>query len=141
MGEARARPAPPRSRSLAARGGLAVVLSVVANALVLQAALARSVAPGFRPLSLPSVAFLSAAGAAGAAVVYWLLRRSVDEPVRTFRRLAVAVLVVSFVPDVALLAFDPAATVAGVVVLVVMHVVVAGISVGLLTGWRGDARA
>jgi hypothetical protein len=42
------------------------------------------------------------------------------------------VLVVSFLPDLGLLAGDPAATVPGVLALMVMHVVVAAASVGAL---------
>ena len=126
-----------RSRSLAVRGGIAVGLSVVANAVVLVAAQALEIAPDFRALTFPPVLFLSAAGA---VAVYWLLHRRVGRPARTFRRIAVAVLVVSFVPDLALLAIDDAATVPGVIVLVVMHVVVAAVAVGVLVGWTGGSR-
>jgi hypothetical protein len=122
-------------RSLPVRGGLAVVLSVLANALLVVGIGALEVAPGFRPLTLPPVVFLSAVGAVGATAVYWLLDRYVDDVDRTFPRVAAAVLVLSFVPDLALLGADPAATVLGVFVLMVMHVVVAAASVGVLVYW------
>ena len=70
----------------------------------------------------------------GATVTYWLLVRRASNPDRTFVRVASVVLVVSFVPDVGLLSGDPAATVPGVVVLMAMHVVVAAVSVTVLTG-------
>jgi hypothetical protein len=124
-----------RSPSVPVRGGLAVVLAVLANAVLVVGVGALDLAPEFRALTLPPVAFLSALGAGGATVVYWLLGRYVKEVDRTFLRIAGAVLVLSFVPDVALLAIDPAATVLGVVVLILMHVIVAGVSVGTLVYW------
>lgn len=124
-----------RSPSVPVRGGLAVVLAVLANAVLVVGVGALDLAPEFRALTLPPVAFLSALGAGGATVVYWLLGRYVKEVDRTFLRVAGAVLVLSFVPDVALLAIDPAATVLGVVVLILMHVIVAGVSVGTLVYW------
>jgi len=138
MQEAESGPGAVRSRPLAVRGGLAVVLSVEANLAVLFAADALAVAPGFEPLQVGSVAFLSAAGAVGAVAVYALLRRYADRPDRTFVRVAAVVLVVSFLPDVALPSLDPAATVLGVLVLMFMHVVVAAVCVGLLVS--GDGR-
>lgn len=129
-----------RSRSLAVRGGIALALSVIANAGVLLVVQALEIAPDFEALTFPPVLFLSAAGAVGAVVVYWVLDRRVDRPARTFRRIAAAVLVASFVPDLALLAVDEAATVPGVIALVAMHVVVAAIAVGVLVGWRDEPR-
>jgi hypothetical protein len=128
-----------RAVSLPVRGAVAVVLAVAANVAVVFAADALSVAPDFQAISVPPVAFLSAVGAAGATVVYWLLARSTDDRDAAFVRVAAVVLVLSFVPDVALLAVDDAATVAGVLVLMAMHVVVAAVSVGVLLA-GGDGR-
>jgi hypothetical protein len=111
------------------------VLAVLANAALVVGVGALDVAPEFRALTLPPVVFLSALGAVGATVVYGLLGRDVANRDRTFLRVAGAVLVLSFVPDVALLVVDPAATVLAVVVLVLMHVVVAVASVGALVHW------
>lgn len=141
MNETETVPTGVRSGPLAVRAGLAVVLSVLVNGVLVLAFDAAGIAPDFRALSIPPVAFLSAAGAVGAAAVYWLLGRYVDRPERTFRRVAVAVLVLSFVPDLGLLAADPAATVPGVLALMGMHVVVAAASVGFLSGFRGDPTA
>jgi hypothetical protein len=86
-------------------------------------------------MSYPPVVFLSVVGALGAAVAYLLLqRRGSADLAAAFTRLAAVVLVISFVPDVGLLVADDAATVAGVLMLIVMHVVVAAASVALLTG-------
>jgi len=127
------------SRPLPVRGVVAVLVSVLVNVVLVLAIGALGVAPGFRPLSVPPVAFLSAAGAVGATAVYWALTRYRAAADRTFVRLAAVVLVLSFLPDVGLLLNDPAATVAGVLALMLMHVVVAAASVGLLVYW-GTAR-
>ena len=94
--------------------------------------------PVLRALTIPPVAFLSALGAGGATVVYWLLGRFGSGVDPTFVRVAAGALLLSFVPDVALLALDPAATPLAVVVLMAMHVVVAAVSVGLLVYWRAE---
>jgi hypothetical protein len=126
------------SPSVPVRGGLAVVLAVLANVGLVLGVDALGIAPGFRALTIPPVAFLSAVGAGGATVVYWLLGRYVSDADRTFVRVAAGVLLLSFVPDVALLAIDPAATPLAVVVLVAMHVVVAAVSVGVIVSWRAE---
>lgn len=139
MAQTEARVGPVRSRSVPVRGALAAVLAAAGNALLVAVAGALGVAPGFQALTYPPVVFLSVVGALGATGVYALLRGRVTDPGATFRKVAVAVLVLSFLPDVGLLFGDPAATVPGVVLLMVMHVVVAGVAVELLVGWR-DAR-
>lgn len=123
----------PTRSMLARRGLLAVALSLVVNALVLTLVLASGAVQPFAPLSYPSVLFLSAVGAIGATIVYGLLSTRVENPDRTFLQVAAVVLLLSFVPDIGLLFNDPQATLAGVVVLMVMHVVVAGVCVGTLT--------
>jgi len=132
MAETRSGLASVRQQPVTVRGTLAVVASVLVNAALVWALGAAGVAPGFRALTYPPVVFLSALGAVGATVVYVLLSRYVDDVDRTFVRVAAAVLVVSFLPDLGLLAGDPAATVPGVLALMVMHVVVAAASVGAL---------
>jgi len=124
------------SPSVPVRGLLAVALAIVLNVVLVLGANAIGVAPGFRALTIPPVAFLSALGAGGATLVYWLLRRYVGVTDRTFVRLAGGVLLLSFLPDVALLAVDPSATPLAVVLLMAMHVVVAAVAVGLLVYWR-----
>ena len=127
-----------RSPSVPVRGGLAVVLAVLANVGLVLGVDALGIAPEFQALTIPPVAFLSALGAGGATVVYWLLGRYVSDANRTFVRVAAGVLLLSFVPDVALLAIDPAATPLAVVVLMAMHVVVAAVSVWVLVSWRAE---
>jgi CDP-diglyceride synthetase len=119
--------------TLTLRGGAAALVAVVVNAALVAIAQALNVAPGFMALSYPPVAFLSAVGAVGATVVYALIARRRDDPDPLFVRVAGVVLVLSFLPDVGLLFGDEAATIPGVVVLMLMHVVVAAASVRLLT--------
>ena len=122
------------TRSVLARRGLtAVVASVAANSLLLALVLASGAVQSFMPLSYPPVLFLSAVGAIGATLVYGLLSRRVENPDRTFLRVAVVALALSFLPDIGLLFGDPQATILGVLVLMAMHVVVAAVCVGTLT--------
>lgn len=118
------------------RVGVALALSVLVNVVLVGLATVAGVAPGFRPISVPPVAVLSAAGVLGAAGTNLVLDRVSEDPDRPFRLVAVAVLVLSFVPDVLLLSADPAATVPGVVVLMIMHVVVAAACLSLLSDGR-----
>jgi hypothetical protein len=126
------------SPSVLVRGGLAIGLVTLVNAALVVGASSLGVAPDFRPLTVPPVAFLSALGAAGATAVYWLVDRYAADADRTFVRIAVGALLLSFVPDAALLVSDPAATPLAVAVLAAMHVVVAAASVWLLVYWRAD---
>ncbi|WP_201287818.1 DUF6069 family protein [Salinirussus salinus] len=124
---------PPSDTALASRAAVAAVLAGAVNAALVAGATAAGVGEGFRAVSYPPVLFLTVVGVVGATLVYALLLRRSRAPRRTFVRVAAAVLVLSFLPDLALLALDPAATVGGVVVLMLMHVVVAAASVGVLT--------
>jgi low temperature requirement protein LtrA len=126
------------TRTIAIRGIVAAIVGAAVNAGLVAATGAAGIAPDFMALTYPPVVFLSVVGALGATVVYALLQRRSRDPDRTFARVAAVVLVLSFVPDVGLLVGDPAATVLGVVVLIVMHVVVASASVAVLTGRIGS---
>ncbi len=118
--------------SLALRGGGAALLGIVVNVVLVTVAQAVDIAPDFDPLSYPSVVFLSAVGAIGATVVYGLIARRRDDPDTLFVRIAAVVLVLSFLPDIGLLFNDETATVGGVIMLMIMHVVVAGACLRLI---------
>lgn len=125
--------ATPELGTVAVRGVVAAALAAVANAVLVWVVTVTDAVEPFQPLTYPPVVLFSVLGALGAAVVYGVLVRRVADPDRTFLRVAAVVLVVSFLPDVGLLAADPAATVPAVLVLMVMHAVVAAISVATLT--------
>ena len=119
--------------TLAVRGGVAAVLSLVVNGVLLGIVLTVDLVATFDALSIPPVAGLTVLGVVGASVVYGFLTGRVDDPDRTFIIVAAVVLVLSFVPTGSLLAFDDDAVVGGVVVLMIMHVVVAAVCVWALT--------
>lgn len=126
-------------RTTAVRGLLAVVVATAVNATLVPVARALELAPEFGPLSYPPVVFLTAFTTLAATVVYAAVTRLSTAPARTFRRLAVAVLAVSLAPLALLVRVEPAATVPGVTVLFVMHLVVVFTAVGSLTRGPRDA--
>lgn len=91
--------------------------------------------PAFQPLSDPrSTVSLTLIGVGGAAYVYHRVRRRGGDPRPAFLRFALLALLISFIPDIALLVSDqPGATFTSVTVLMSMHVVAALIAVGVLT--------
>jgi hypothetical protein len=123
---------------LPVRALVALLTSLLGNVAIVTVADAVGIAPDLTALSYPPVVFLTTVGVVGATVVYWAIARRVDDPARTFTRLATAVLVVSFVPDLGILVGDETATVAGVLALASMHVVAAVACVGFLPA--GDDR-
>jgi hypothetical protein len=119
--------------AIARRGALALAFSAVGNALLLTAVLASDAVPPFMALAYGPVVVVSLLGALGATVVYAVLARRVTDPDRTFLRVAVVALLLSFAPNVALFLSDPAVTLGVLLALASMHVVAAVASVGALT--------
>lgn len=117
-------------------GPLAVLAAVIANVLVSITAVALvGISPEFDPLHVRPVIGFTVVGVLGAVIVFALVARFSRRPVRLFRRIALVVLLLSFVPDLSLLYASPYAgtTVQSVIVLMLMHVVAWLISVSLLT--------
>ena len=116
-------------------GALALVVAAAANAVVYLVASPLGAMPqgvdanGQGPITLPMVAATSAAGAAAGTLVYAVLGRFARRPVRAFRLVAVIALVLSLAGPFTI----PGAPAAMVAALLVMHVVAAGVVVGLLT--------
>ncbi len=101
-----------------------------------------SVSPDFKPLQVGPVIFFTLVGIVGAVTVFAVVARLTRRPVGVYRALALAVLALSFLPDLSLLSIPPsaegqmagmAATGPEVAILLLMHVVTAGVCVGLLT--------
>ena len=127
--------------ALIAIGG--ALLATLAIRLVALAVL--DVPPEFPPLAGPGpTIFFTVVGTLAAVSVYALLRRMSKRPDALFRRIALVVLVFSFLPDLWLLtdgaqeAF-PGATWAGVGTLIAMHVGAAAAIVWALTGGASPA--
>jgi hypothetical protein len=86
--------------------------------------------PDFQPLTLGPVVISSMVGVLGATVVFAIVVRFARRPVRLFRMIAVVVLLLSFLNPILAL---PGASLQIILTLEFMHVVVAAVSVGLLT--------
>jgi len=130
-----------RRKRLRWTGLTGLVGAIIATLSVRSVALATlDIPPEFLPLAGPGpTIFFTVDAAIGAVVVYGLVRRYTERPERLFRWIALAVLMLSFVPDLWLLSDSgvdafAGATPAGVGVLMLMHVVAAAVIVWSLTG-------
>jgi hypothetical protein len=115
---------------------LTIVTSVIAVLAVREVAI-RVIhpPPGFEPLTIGPAIFDTILGCLGAILVFATL-----DSVRTYRRVAAVVLVLSFIPDVFLAtSHDMGADWPEAFFLMIMHVVVWAICVTLLTGLSHDA--
>ncbi len=119
----------------------ALVGALVANvALWWVSTAALAIPPEFPPLVGPApTIFFTAIGVGGGVVAFAIICRFFDHPVRLFRRVAAAALVLSLVPDIWLWsdgagAQFPGASIAAVSVLMLMHILAAGIVVWVMTG-------
>ena len=117
---------------------IALVIAVPLDlAIEAFARLAFSVSPDFPPFQ-GSVAPYTAGGVVLAGVAFGVLRRFVRGAARVYVRLAIVALVLSWIPDVALLFInEPGATVPAVASLMVMHAVAAAIVVTSLVRIAG----
>ncbi len=115
-------------------GPLAIVAALAANFIVRAIALAVLDIPAdFMPLQTTAFIPFTVVGLLGAIIVFAIIGRVARRPVRTFIIVAAVVLVLSFLPDIGLLASGaPGATLPGILVLMLLHVVAAVIVVALL---------
>jgi hypothetical protein len=89
-----------------------------------------------------TVAPYTAGGVILAGAAFAVLQRFVRDAARVYVRIAIVALVLSWIPDVALLFInEPGATVPAVASLMVMHAVAAAIVVTLLVRIAGGARS
>ena len=120
--------------TLGKRGGVTLVLSLLINYVLLTVVLQLELVASYEHLAYPPVTIWTTVGVIGATVVYGLLHRWSETPDRTFVRVAIVVLLLSFIPDGALLAFDEAATVGAATILAVLHIPPAAVCIVTLTG-------
>ena len=117
-------------------GPLAIIAAVVANQIVHLLALSLfKISPEFPPLQVgPPIAF-TIMGVLGAVIVFAVVGRLSRRPIRLFRMIALIVLALSFIPDIALLATGamPGTSPVAVGTLAAMHVVAWAIAVWMLT--------
>jgi hypothetical protein len=122
-------------RPVLVRGTYAAAVAVALNGLLALAASWLSVAPGFEPLTLHRIVAATVMAVAGATGVYALIGSHLRRPDLRFVQVASGVLGFSSLPVLALYFQHPAATEAGIVLLVATHGVVAVSTVGaLVTG-------
>ena len=131
-------PAAPRigSRGRFAPVGLATVAAaVLANVLVYFAGGALvGYDPEFVVLANASGTILfTVFPAIGAVLLYAALRRFARRPARAFAIIAAVVLVASLIPDITYIPTVPGSTGGQTTILMLMHVVAAGVIVGMLT--------
>ncbi|MGC9544787.1 DUF6069 family protein [Streptomyces sp. UG1] len=118
-----------RPGPLVVMGGLlaAAVASSIVEAAIAAVARAAGASDDFQPLQAAAFIFFTVMGLVIGAIGWSIVRRSSKDPESLLRKLVPAVVVVSFIPDLAMLVSDytPHADAVGVVALLVMHVVVA----------------
>lgn len=124
---------------------LAAVVSIVINLIVRAVArgLFDDISDDFRPFSVQAIVFWTVVGTIAAAVVFALVARTARHPIERYRIVALVALVLSLIPDVALLIAKPdnvpGITGSAIAGLMVMHVVVAAVCVVLFTTLTREA--
>lgn len=126
--------APSRTRLVLV--GTVLVLAATAAELLLAMVLrsALGVPAGFSPLTPPAVATMTVAGMIGATVIFGWMARTRQDPRGAFVRIAVAALVVSWLPDLGIWVTGvfPHTTGAGILSLMLLHPVAAAFAIGVL---------
>jgi hypothetical protein len=125
--------APVQSGLLVRRGGLALVVAVLANSALVLLSNVAGIAPELAHLSFGRVAVFTGIGVIGATALYALLARVVQTPDRTFTLVVVVATALSMFPTAIVIPGEPGATLAGTVMLGVMHLPPAVASVVFLT--------
>ena len=116
-------------------GPLVIVVTTVAN-VVFTMIVTRllGMSEDFPALTPGAIAMFTAIGIVGAVAVFAIVAHFARSPISLFRKIALGVLLLSLVPDLLLLVAPPEmrATVLQVIVLMLTHVVAAGVCVWLL---------
>lgn len=113
---------PIDSRTLAARGAGAAAIAVTVNLVLGWIALRQALVASTEFFQYPAIALWTALGIAGATVVYGVLTRRSRTPDTTFVRIAVAVLLLSFLPNIGLAVAVEDVTTSEVIGLMALHV-------------------
>ncbi len=134
--------APSRTR-LAVVGAVLALVATAADvilATLLRGAL--GVPAGFSPLTTPAVATMTFAGMVGATVAFGWMARVRPDPRTAFVWVALVALVLSWLPDLGIwiTGVFPHTTGAGIVSLMALHPVAAGLAIGVLYRFGVPAR-
>ena len=108
-----------------------IVVAVALNTLVAAVAVNAGASATFPPLTFPAYTTFTVIGVIVGWIGWRIVQRRAANPRRVLSILVPAVALVSFIPDLLLLWLDvvPGTTVAGVIALMVMHVVVIAVAV------------
>src|SRR5918997_1702027 len=134
----------PVSRGRFALVGLGTVAAAVIANLVVYAL--GSVVVGYDPqfvvlANASGTILFTVVPAIVAVLLYAALMRFTSNPARIFTNIAVVVLIVSLIPDLTYIPSVPGATSGQTAILMLMHVVAAGVIVWTLTTLTGSRRA
>ena len=115
-------------------GPLTVAAALGANAVVRSVGVALfAISPAFHSLAWIHFTWVTVAALGTPVLVFAVVARCAERPVRLYRRVAALALVVSFIPNVGLLGADvPGGSPAANATLMAMHVVDAALCVWLL---------
>jgi hypothetical protein len=122
-------------RRLLVVGAVLTLAATVANVLIAMALRdGLGVSAAFTPLSTPAVGSVTVVGMIGATLVFAWVARTRPDPRRTFVLIATAGLIGSLLPDLAIwaTAVFPGTTTTGILSLMALHVVPAGLAIGIL---------
>jgi hypothetical protein len=104
-------------------GPLTVVASILAVLAARLAAFAvLDLSPEYPPLTPTGLIFFTVVLVSAGVLVFAVVVHKSTTPIRTYHRIALVALLLSFVPDLVLPAFDPATTWTAAIVLMVTHV-------------------
>jgi hypothetical protein len=109
-------------QTLAGRGAGALAIALVVNLALGWVALSQDLVESTEFFQYPAIVVWTLLGMGGATIVYGVLTRRFARPDQTFLRVAAAVLVLSFVPDIGLALTAESVTTSEALGLMVLHV-------------------
>lgn len=109
-------------QTLAGRGAGALAIALVVNLALGWVALSQDLVESTEFFQYPAIVVWTLLGMGGATIVYGVLTRRFTRPDQTFLRVAAAVLVLSFVPDIGLALTAESVTTSEALGLMVLHV-------------------
>lgn len=125
---------------LAKLGALIAITAIALNLLVLLVFTSLfTIDDDFTPMSPGPIVIMTVLGTTAALLVFAVIQRFASRPLRVFQIVAVVALLISLIPNIGLLAGDPAqeelqgANGPAVIGLMLMHVIVAGLVIAMLT--------
>ncbi|MFP4437091.1 MAG: DUF6069 family protein [Chloroflexaceae bacterium] len=94
-----------------------------------------SIPAEFAPFQIPRIAVFTLVGVVGATLIFAALVRFTRQPIRLFWIISVIFLLISFIPNIAMFFTNivPGETPAGIISLMLMHVITAAAAVVVLT--------